>query len=318
MSVAKKAPPPAATAPERQDLLDGIAVFVEVVRLSGFARAAEQLGLTRSAVGKAVARLEARLSTRLFHRSTRVQSLTDDGKVYYEHCLRAMAEMQAAQAQLELARHEVAGRLNVSMPVLFGRHCIAPVLLTLAQQHPQLELHLSFSDRPVDILAEGFDLAIRMGALGAESEGLRARKLLDLRKVVCASPAYLAAHGVPQTVAELAAHNILHYRRGERIHTWQMRDSVGKVDDVPLYSRLLLDDLEVIAMSAMADMGLAWLPEWLVRDRIQSGELVTVLDAPSNVTMQCHALWPSAPHMPLRVRLAVDSLLLQLPLQLKQ
>ena len=177
------------------DRLDGVTVFVEVVRAGGFSRAAEQLGLTRSAVGKAIGRLEARLETRLFHRTTRALSLTDDGRVYHDHCVRALAELQAAEAQLESGRLEVAGRLRVTMPVLFGRHCVAPVLLGLARQHPRLELQLNFSDRPVDVLAEGFDLAIRSGVLGAESEGLRARKLVDQPKVVCASPTYLADPG---------------------------------------------------------------------------------------------------------------------------
>ena len=304
---------PAGALPERQERLDGVTVFVEVVRLGGFARAAEHLGLTRSAVGKAMARLEARLATRLFHRTTRVQSLTDDGQIYHEHCLRALAELQAAEAQMESGRHEVTGRLRVTMPVLFGRHCVAPILLDLARQHTLLELHLSFNDQPVDVLAEGFDLAIRCGALGAESEGLRARKLVEQRKLVCASPAYLAARGRPRNKAELAEHSILLYRRADRIHVWQLPDATGRMGDTPLNSRLLLDDLETIADAAATGLGLAWLPEWLVRERLRTGALVSVLDDQPGATMDCHALWPSAPHMPLRLRLAVDALVTQLP-----
>lgn len=307
------APPPA----DNPDLFDGVTVFLAVVRAGGFARAAEQLGLTRSAVGKAIARLEARLGTRLFHRTTRTQSLTDDGLIYQDRCLRALAELQSAQAQMESGRSTVAGRLRVSMPVLLGRHCVAPILLALAREHPELELHLSFSDRHVDVLAEGFDLAIRAGTLGAESEGLRARKLVEFCKRVCASPTYLAAHGTPHSVADLTAHQILHYRHADRVHTWQLPDATGCVVEVPLHSRFLLDDLEVIADATVAGMGLAWLPEWLVRERLASGMLVTVLDSPPDdvpgAVMECHALWPSTPHMPLRVRLAVDALVVRLP-----
>lgn len=303
---------PVGVIPERKDWFDGVTMFVEVVRLGSFSRAATQMGITRSAVGKAMARLEARLGTRLFLRDGR-QSLTDDGQMYHEHCLRALAELQGAEAQLESGRHEVAGRLCVSMPVLFGRHCIAPILLNFARQHPSLELHLSFSDRPVDVLAEGFDLAIRSGVLGAESEGLRARKLVVQRKVVCASPAYLATRGRPINREELARHNILLYRRAERIHVWQLPDATGRIVDTPLSSRLLLDDLEAIADAATDGLGLAWLPEWLVRERLRSGALVSVLDDHPGATMESHALWPSAPHMPLRVRLAVDALVEQLP-----
>ena len=305
--------PVAGAAPERQERFDGVTVFVEVVRLGGFARAAEHLGLTRSAVGKAMARLEARLATRLFHRTTRVQSLTDDGQIYYEHCLRALEALQAAEAQMESGRHEVAGRLRVTMPVLFGRHCVAPILLDLARQHPSLELLLSFSDRPVDVLAEGFDLAIRNGVLGADSEGLRARKLGVQRKLVCASPSYLAKHGRPQNTAELTSHSILLYRRADRINVWQLPDSTGRIVDMPLNSRLHLDDLECIANAATAGMGLAWLPEWLVRDRLDTGALIAVLEDQLGATMNIHALWPSSPHMSLRLRLAVDALMEELP-----
>lgn len=304
---------PAGALPERQERFDGVTVFVEVVRLGGFSRAAEHLGLTRSAVGKSMARLEARLATRLFHRTTRVQNLTDDGHIYYEHCQRALAELQAAEAQMESGRHQIAGRLRVSMPVLFGRHCVAPILLNLARQHTALELHLSFNDRPVDVLAEGFDLAIRCGVLGIESDGLRARKLVDQRKLICASPTYLAARGQPQSTADLAGHSILLYRRADRINVWQLADVTGRIVDTPLSSRLLLDDLEAIADAATAGLGLAWLPEWLVKERLHSGDLVTVLNDHPGATMECHALWPSAHPMPLRLRLAVDVLVEQLP-----
>ena len=303
-------------ASEPQDRFDGITVFVEVVRSGGFARAAERLNLTRSAVGKSIARLETRLATRLFHRSTRSQSLTDEGQIYYEHCLRALAELQTAQEQIELERHEVAGRLRVTIPVLFGRHYVAPILLALAQQHPKLELQLSFSDQSVDVLVEGFDLAIRMGVLGIESEGLRARKLAEVRKVICASPAYLLAHGSPSNVDELSAHSILLNRRGDRIHTWQVKDEANRLIDVPLRSRLIIDDLEATADAAAAGMGLAWLPEWLVRAHLANGTLVAVLDKNLSATMECHALWPSALHMPIRVRMAVDALVEKLPLDL--
>ena len=317
MSASPGSPNPAvAPPPDGPDAFDGVTVFLAVVRSGGFARAADQLGLTRSAVGKAIARLETRLGTRLFHRSTRAHSLTDDGLIYQERCQRALAELQSAQAQMLSGRSSVAGRLRVSTSALFGRHCVAPILLALARQHPELELQLSFSDRPVDVLAEGFDLAIRNGALGAESEGLRARKLVQLRKRVCASPAYLAAQGTPRSVADLAAHQILHYRHADRVHAWQLPDASGRIAELPLRSRLLIDDLEVIADAAVAGMGLAWLPEWLVRERLASGALVSVLDELPGAVMDCHALWPSGPHTPLRVRVAIDALVQQLPLAL--
>lgn len=299
--------------PQVQDRLDGVTLFVEVVQAGSFARTAELLGLTRSAVGKAIARLEVRLGVRLFHRSTRIQKLTDDGQIYYERCLRAIDELKLAEAQIESGRAEVAGRLRVSCPVLFGRDCVAPILLAYAKEHPKLELHLSFSDQPVDLLAGGFDLGIRMGTLGHESDGLKARKLVNLHKILCASPEYLAERGTPQSIEDLNQHDVLLYRRADYTHTWQMVDPTGQIIDVPLRSRLSFDDLDTIAYAAHAGMGLAWLPEWLVYPHLQTGRLVAVLEDISSLDYETHALWPDTPHMPLRLRLAIDALVAQLP-----
>lgn len=154
----------------------GIDVFVAAVESGSFAAAASRQCLTRSAVAKTIARLEAGLSVRLFHRTTRRQSLTEDGQIYYERCVRALEELRAGQAALESGRREAAGRLSVSVPVLFGRHCVAPVLAGLAARHPRLELDISFSDRPVDLIEEGIDLAIRAGML-REGAGLMTRAM---------------------------------------------------------------------------------------------------------------------------------------------
>jgi DNA-binding transcriptional LysR family regulator len=174
-----------------RDRLEGVAVFVEAVEAGGFSRAAEHLALSRSAVGKAIARLETRLGVRLFHRTTRVQSLTEEGQAYYERCQRALDELRAGESFLEAGRTEVIGLLRISMPVLFGRYCVAPILIGMAKQHSKLELDLRFSDLVVDVIGEGFDLAIRNGPT-ADGSGLRTRKLLSQKKIVCAAPAYLA------------------------------------------------------------------------------------------------------------------------------
>lgn len=143
--------------------LKGISIFVETVEAGGFSAAADRLHLTRSAVGKTIARLEQRLGVRLFNRTTRMQSLTEEGRFFYERCLRAVEEIRLGEAMLESGRHSVRGRLRISMPVLFGRLCIAPILENLLDEHPELELDLSFNDRIVDLLEDGFDLVIRNG-----------------------------------------------------------------------------------------------------------------------------------------------------------
>nr|WP_278193122.1 LysR family transcriptional regulator [Dickeya dianthicola] len=287
-------------------------MFVEVVEAGGFAKAGERLALTRSAVGKAIARLEERLGVQLFQRTTRTQSLTEDGQQYYERCIRAIDELRAGEALLESGRREVAGKLRVSLPVLFGRYCVAPILRNYARQHPRLELELNFSDRYVDLIADGFDLALRNGTLGNESS-LRARRLVSQRKVLCAAPAYLAAKNEPRSLEDLSEHDLLAYWRKDHGMPWRLPDSTGELVDIQVSSRMRFNDLEVVADAAVEGMGIAWLPHWLVRERIQRGELVEIWGDRPGAVMECYAVWPAAHHLPLRCRLAIDVLAAELP-----
>lgn len=299
-----------------RDRFDGVQLFVEVVEAGGFAKAGERLSLTRSAVGKAIARLEERLGVQLFQRTTRTQSLTEDGQQYYERCIRAIEELRVGEAMLESGRREVVGKLRVSLPVLFGRYCVAPILRTYARQHPKLELELSFSDRQIDLISDGFDLAVRSGNLGNGST-LRARRLVSQRKALCAAPAYLAARGEPCSLADLPDHELLPYWRNGQGLPWRLPDASGAFVDVSVNSRLRFDDLEVIADAAVDEMGLAWLPYWLVRERIRRGELVEIWGERPSAVMECNVVWPAAQHLPLRSRLAIDVLASELPLRLE-
>ncbi|OWV80627.1 LysR family transcriptional regulator [Rhizobium sp. R635] len=295
-----------------RDRFDGIHVFVEAVEAGGFAKAADRLSLTRSAVGKSVARLEERLGVRLFHRTTRTQSLTEDGQQYYERCIRAIEELRAGEALLESGRREVAGKLRVSLPVLFGRYCVAPILRAYARQHPKLELELSFNDRPVDLIADGFDLAVRSGALG-NGTALHARRLVSPRKALCASPAYISARGEPHSLADLSEHDLLDYWRNDHGLIWQLPDATGALVGISVTSRLRFDDLEAISDAAVEGMGLAWLPFWLIRERIHQGSLVEVWGDRPNAAMDCYVVWPTNQYLPLRSRLAIDALAAELP-----
>ena len=268
--------------------------------------------LSRSAVGKTVARLERRLGARLFHRTTRSQSLTEEGQAFYERCLRALAEIRAGEAMVELGRQDAIGRLRVSTPVLFGRRCVAPILIDLARRHPKLELELSFSDRRVDLIDEGFDLAIRNGELG-DGANLTARRIALQRMTVCASPDYLAAHGTPLTIADVARFDGIVYGRAGWKRWWPIPRPDGGVEEAFPRTRLCLDDLEAIADAAAANFGLAWLPCWLIRDRVRAGALVPVLADAPRLELESYAVWPQSPRLPMRVRLAIDALAAELP-----
>ncbi|NIF90353.1 LysR substrate-binding domain-containing protein [Burkholderia sp. Cy-637] len=294
------------------DAFNDIPAFVAAVEANGFAAAARRLNLSRSAVGKAIARLEARLGVRLFHRTTRSQALTEDGAAFYEHCLRAMDELSTGKARLEVGRQAVSGRLRVSMPVLFGRLCIAPVLTRLASRHPDLELELQFSDRLVDLLEEGVDLSVRMGELG-HGAGLMTRGIARERMAVCGAPSMLDANALPRTLDDLSAYPAIVYARNGRSQNWLFRREQAPIVHYAPRSRLKFDDLEAMADAAAAGYGLAWLPLWLVRNRVRGGELVCVLDEDPAPGFDIHALWPQMPYMPPRVRVALDALVAEVP-----
>jgi DNA-binding transcriptional LysR family regulator len=298
------------------DALNGISVFVTAAEAGGFSAAAAKLHLSRSAVGKTISRLESRLGVRLFHRTTRAQSLTEDGQAYFEHCLRALDALRTGGQMLESGRKEASGRLRVSVPVLFGRRCVAPILTRLASQHPKLELELNFSDQVVDLVEDRFDLAIRNGRPRLDATGgatLKTRLLALQRMTVCGSPAYLAAHGAPLTLDDLQRHQAVVYCRAGTVKPWLFPQESGDPLEVMPPNRLRFDDLSAMADASADGLGLTWLPCWLIRDRVQAGKLVPLLlDAP-RLIIETHALWPETPHLPVRVRLAIDALAAELP-----
>lgn len=294
------------------DRLSGISAFVHAVEAGSFALAAERLNLSRSAVSKSIGRLEDRLGVRLFHRTTRSLTLTDEGQAFHERCVRALAELEAAEAQLESGRREPAGRVRISMPLLFGRRCVMPVLLDLARRHPRLEFDLSLTDRRVDLVEDGFDLAIRIGEL-ADSTGLKARRLGAFSMVVCATPGYLAEHGTPRGLGDLPGHRCIVYGRAGRSRAWTFIDAAGREHRVEIAQRMHIDDVQTIADVARAGVGLAQLPRWLVGEQLQTGALVELLPGHATEELPVHAVWPAAPHLPSKTRAVIDALAERIP-----
>jgi DNA-binding transcriptional LysR family regulator len=294
--------------PLSHDRLTGISTFVAAVEAGSFAQAAARLRLTRSAVGKSIARLEARLGIRLFVRTTRNQSLTEDGQIFYERCVRALEELDAAQHILDAGRNEPVGRVRVSAPVVFGRLHVTPVLLGLTQRHPKLRLEGIFTDRLIDFVDDGIDLAIRSGPL-ADSDAMVARRLGEQPMVLCASPAYLQTHGTPRDLADLAAHRGVNYMRGGRAFRWPLTDAAGRLVETEIAHRIGFDDIGAIAAGAVDGAGIAHVPYWLVNEHLQSGTLVRVLVDASSITVPLHAIWPRSRYMPCKLRVVIDALL---------
>jgi DNA-binding transcriptional LysR family regulator len=294
------------------DRLTSMAVFVKAVDLGSFAAAAAALDISGPMVGKHILALEQRLGARLLNRTTRRQSLTELGRAYYDRCRAVLAEAETSDALAADQLGEPAGRLRVTMPVHFGRRCVAPILLRLAARYPRLELDLSFNDRFADLADDEFDLAIRTGEL-AGSGGVMARRVASQRMIVCASPAYLNVNGLPQAIEDLASHQDVVYRRSGRVRPWLFpRDPQHSAEIAPSH-RFRFDDLEAIAEAVTAGVGLAWLPSWLVRERLISGALVRVLPDEPEYQYDVFALWLQAPQMSPKLRAAIDVLALELP-----
>ncbi|MFV3415852.1 LysR substrate-binding domain-containing protein [Pseudomonas sp. NY15436] len=294
------------------DRLTSMEVFVRAVDLGSFAAAAEALEMSAPMVGKHVRFLEERLGVQLLMRSMRRQSLTEAGRIYCERCRALLADVETADI---LASGEVAeprGRLRVALPVHFGRRCVAPVLLELAQRYPQLELDLRFSDRLTDLAEEQIDLAIRTGA-PQPRDGVIARCIGRQRMVVCAAPAYLDVQGRPQSIEELAAHRLLVYHRSGRINPWLFPREGQLPEAFAPHSRLRFDDLAAISDAAIGGMGLTWLPYWLVREAILAGELEELLPQQPGYLYDVHATWLQTAQLPRKVRLAIDALAEAMP-----
>ncbi|KIQ25304.1 LysR family transcriptional regulator [Variovorax paradoxus] len=296
--------------------LQGIEEFVAAVEAGSFALAAQRLHVTRSAVAKSIARLEARLDTRLFLRTTRSQSLTEEGHGYYERCRRALAELDAAEAHTNVARSTATGLVRLSMPAMLGRLKVGPLLLALARRHPALSLELAFSDRRVDLVEEGLDLAIRSGEL-ADTSKLIARPVGVQWMVLCAAPAYLAERGHPRGIDALQSpqtpHEAVLYARDGQVSTWRFHDGEGRLVDVTLPSRLRCDSAEVLLEAAVGGMGLARLPAWLAADALAAGTLVRVFEEPRPFGFELNVIRSRSRYLPFKTRVVIDWLAEHLP-----
>jgi DNA-binding transcriptional LysR family regulator len=275
--------------------LKGVEVFVAVARAGSFVRAAERLHLTSSAVGKAVARLEARLNVRLFERSTRSLALSEAGTRFYAACTRVLSELEEAEHALGRDGEVLAGRLRIDLPVTFGRLIVLPVLIPFFQRHPRLQPVLSFTDRYVDIHEEGIDVAVRIGSPEAWPPSLGHRYLSQEQKVFCAAPAYLAARGTPAAVAELEGHAAIMYRKADGgTSPWLIRHGQTRVEKTALDAQIVAGNAEVQLELTLAGLGIAQLPTWLVDGHLLDGSLVQLLPAQATPGLPMHVVWPKA------------------------
>lgn len=287
--------------------LNGIISFVEAGTLLSFTAAADKLGITKSAVGKSVARLEERLGVKLLHRSTRKLTLTPDGEAYLASCRHALEEIGTAETALAAKSQQLAGRLRVDAPAAWGRQILLPVLAKITKLHPGLTLSLSLTDRIIDPVEEGVDLAIRFGET-KNTTGLITRKLTEQRGLIVASPEYLKARGEPVSVENLQEHDCIVGFRRDIPNTWRVKAADGAVYRVTPPPTHEIGDGSAIVDAAVAGLGLAQMPSSLVENHVASGRLVSVLDAFTGARIDVSAIWPSTKHLLPRVRHVVEIL----------
>jgi DNA-binding transcriptional LysR family regulator len=291
-----------------EDRFAGIREFVATVDSGSLTAAASLLGVTGSAVGKSISRLEARLGVQLLHRTTRRMDLTTEGEAYLVSCRRVLEELVQTESFLSTGHQHPIGRLRVDLPTTFGRRHVMPALLALCARHEKLDMSVTLRDRAVDMVGEGIDLAVRIGALG-DYPDLVARRLGEQTLVICAAPDYLVRRGTPQTHADLYRHDCLvGWRRGNR-PMWLLKNAQGQTEPHEVPMRHEFFDGDALESACLAGCGLAQLPTWLAGDALRRGALVEVLSDITGGAMPIHVVWQKTWHLQPKVRVTVDELL---------
>ena len=288
------------------DNLSGLSAFVRAAETRSFVAAGRQLGLTASAVGKAVARLEERLGARLFQRSTRRISLTAEGILFYERCQRILADVADAEAELQHALGAPRGRLRASLPLATHR-LLVPVLPEFLRLYPEIELDLDFNDRMVDVIDEGLDVVMRSGPLS--DSRLMARRVGPFRFRIVASPDYLDRHGVPERPSELERHACLRYRfptTGIMMEWALQADPAAPAWHVP--ATLVSNSTDALLAAAVRGLGLLYTADFVAREPLEAGRLRAVLDDYQAPPGLFWAVWPSSRRLSPKVRVFVDFL----------
>ncbi|MBI5608073.1 MAG: LysR family transcriptional regulator [Deltaproteobacteria bacterium] len=280
-------------------------VFARVVEESSFSAAARRLGQSKSAVSKQVAQLEDVVGARLLQRTTRRLALTDAGTAFYERCARIATEVEDAENAVSQLQTQPRGRLRVSGPLSFGIRYLGPVIADFLRIHEELHIELDLSDRRVDLLEEGFDVAVRIGRLGDSS--LIARRLCPIKMHLVAAPTYLAKHGRPNHPSELVDHNCLQYTYSSAGPTWTFAMPDGPLA-VATRGDLRSNNGDVVLAAVQAGLGIAMSPDFICGPSLHSGELVTLFDGYTETGSYLSAVYPHGRHLSTKVRLFIDAL----------
>lgn len=288
------------------DNLAGMQVFVAVVEAKSFTAAAERLRVSKAAVSKQVARLEDTLCARLLNRTTRQISLTEVGQTFYERARRILADAEEAVAEVGLLQGEPRGQLRVNAPMNFGILYMAPLAAAFASRYPLVNLDIDFDDRYVDLVEEGYDVAIRIGQL--QDSRLIARRLAPVRRLLVASPAYLEKHGRPTTISDLANHACLTYSLQRSGDAWPFVMADGRIRTIAVPARVRANNGHTLIASVLADIGITMLPIFAVAAELASGAMEEIVLDGEPTPIAVHAVYPHSRLLSTKVRLFIEDM----------
>jgi len=287
------------------DRLGAMEMFVRIVETGNFSAVARQLGTTQPTISKQLTALEKQLQTRLLNRSTRSLSLTEAGATYYERCRRIIDEVREAEGALGRLQSALTGTLHVNGSIALGQIFLAPLVLKFQRQYPGLAIELSLSDRYIDLVEEGVDVAVRLGRLA--DSNLVARRLGSTRRVLVATPTYLITHGTPQRPEDLVHHSCLLYAYLSTGNEWGFKGPEGEIR-VRVRGNFKANNGEVIRQAVLANVGVAMSPDWLIHDKLESGEVVALLPEFAPPPLEISAVYPSGRHVSTKVRTFIEFL----------
>lgn len=288
------------------DRFENMRTFTRVVEAGSISGAADRLGVAKSAVSRRLKELETHLGVELFHRTTRKMNLTDSGRAFYHQVVRILDDVLEAELATSQAHGTLKGNLKVALPSSFGHMHMAPVINDFLKEHPQIEFDLDFNDREVDLIQEGFDLAIRIGKLPDSS--LIARRLAPIQTVICASPDYLERMGTPHSPDDLSEHQSIAYNLLHETEYWYLADSKGNEIKTRIHPCLKASTGEFIRDAAVDGRGIVLLPTFIVYKEIENGKLMPLLHDYQPPPINAYAIYPQTRHLSQRVRAFVDFL----------
>ncbi|WP_305372210.1 LysR family transcriptional regulator [Photobacterium leiognathi] len=286
-------------------LFDGIALFVQVVKSGGFGAAAQAMGHSNSYVSKEIVKLENRLGVRLLNRTTRSISLTPEGKSYYQECLQLISDAEQAVAHITQSTVAPKGTLKISCPVWFGKHYLKDVFSAYLTRYPDVVIDLDMSDKAIDVIGDGYDLVIRASAKLDESS-LICKRIYSSRICTVASPEYIAKHGRPIHPTELSSHHCFCYSNLKKSNIWDYMDKAGNQTSVDVHQRIRSNNTEMSLALVCNGDGIIRLPEFYIEQQVKTGELILLFEDYVFPMVDVYALYPTRKHLASKVRCFLD------------